>query len=199
MSIYLYLDQPSVICWKSAWFVTIEKVGWKTSFNVLAGFMSSNQLALDVTNTWNFFISRANDQFQMDVLWISKMYLHQQLKTLNLARLHLQVATLSDICTADGTSLSWEIYQGEKQHDRKSQWMWPRQPHLSNGQIKLWQRALKAHFLCTSPPSNGRRSQRTIKCPVGDALDSKPQSNVEILSWHVQRQPSNKGYYNYPT
>ena len=66
-----------------------------------------------------------------------------QLETLNRCRLYLQVFTLSDITSADGTTLIHHILQEEQLTDRKSCLSWPTQQHTQWADWILWSTALE--------------------------------------------------------
>lgn len=83
---------------------TVTPLGYITQcwLTVMRNFMGQHQMNLQLTNSWNFFLSRANDAFLMDIFQQSKSYSMLDLKNLNAVRMYLQVATVSDISTAEG-------------------------------------------------------------------------------------------------
>jgi hypothetical protein len=117
--------------------------GWLVS---LRNFLCSHQISLQLTKEWNFYLPRRNDLFLMDVFVRSNLYSDKEIKTLNYVRLYLQVATLSDVGSARGESITQEAYAGIKSTSRVSKWSWPRHDHLTPTQLRLWQSALERHF-----------------------------------------------------
>jgi hypothetical protein len=64
-------------------------------------------------------LQRKNDIMLLQ-FFIELKFSPNQLETLNHCRIYLQVVTLSDITSADGTTLLHPVLQGEKLTDRKS-------------------------------------------------------------------------------
>ena len=102
-----------------------------------------NQLTLEFTNSWNFRTARDNDAFLMDIFRSSKIWCDSDMRALNAVRLHLQVATLSDIVTADGLTIDTNFFKAIPSTTRKSTLNWIRQPTISDDQRQLWQKALQ--------------------------------------------------------
>ena len=110
--------------------------------SAIRDFMATNQLSLEFTNSWNFRIARDHDVFLMDVFRLSGRWCDSDLRALNAVRLHLQVATLSDVCTADGRSFDQQAFQATPSTTRTSPLLWSRQPGITDFQRNLWQEAL---------------------------------------------------------
>jgi hypothetical protein len=106
--------------------------------------MATNQLSLEFTNSWNFRIARDHDVFLMDVFCNSCRWCDSDMRALNAVRLHLQVATLSDVCTADGRRFDNEAFNAIPSTTRTSTLLhWIRhQPTVTDYQQTLWQQAL---------------------------------------------------------
>ncbi len=81
---------------------------------------------------------------------MSGCYSTLELKHLNAVRLHLQVASISDIATADGQFITVRGLQGLPSNCRKSRFQWPRQPLTTTYQRMLWTRALQNHLTLAS-------------------------------------------------
>jgi hypothetical protein len=64
-------------------------------------FMAANQLSLQFTTSWNFRLAHDHDAFLMDLFCLRNFWCDYVMKDINAIRLHLQVATLSDIATAN--------------------------------------------------------------------------------------------------
>jgi hypothetical protein len=97
------------------------------------------------------------------------------MRALNAVRLHLQVATLSDIVTADGLTIDTNFFQAIPSTTRKSTLNWIRQPTISDDQRQLWKKAL--HLLLNT-------HSRLVK-PLG--------------TWHSEPNQQWTHYYNEST
>lgn len=87
------------------------------------------------------YLPRENDIFLMDY-FVRKHYKPNEMKQLNQCQIYLQVLTLTDICSADGTHIAIPIYKGLQLIDRKSKLNWPEQQCPSTAAWKLWKVAL---------------------------------------------------------
>ena len=107
------LDYPS---WRS-----ILTPSWITHFWSL---LSVCNITLSITNPWIYTLPRSNDRFLMDILLphIPSTAIHY---SLNACRIYLQVLTISDIITLDGTTILPNILQGKQ--FRNSSLKWPKQ------------------------------------------------------------------------
>ena len=82
-----------------------------------------------------------SDRFLMH-LFIDAGYKNNKLLALNVCRMYLHAVTLSDIATADGIYVTQSAWTGQRDHDRKSPYYWPRTYRPGNGTWQLWQEAL---------------------------------------------------------
>jgi hypothetical protein len=88
----------------------------------------------------------SNDRFLMQC-FADIGYRGDDLQSLNQCQLFLKCVTLSDICSADGVSITFDAYNG-KTLTRTCSMEWPRQqPSLPRPSWQLWQRALDRCFL----------------------------------------------------
>jgi hypothetical protein len=76
-----------------------------------------------------------------------KSFTHSEYKHINCVRMHLQVATLSDISDGNGQTVNAKIMQGQRPDDRQSPRAWPCQPSVMEYQVKLWDQYLRTHFV----------------------------------------------------
>jgi hypothetical protein len=120
--------------------------------SALRDFLRMHQTQLHIREAWNFRESRVNDVFLMDTFRKSSMFSNTELYNLNLVRIFLNVATLSDITSADGNSIDRHAFQASKLPNRTSHYLWPRQPEITIFQRRLWTRALRSQF--TRDPYN---------------------------------------------
>ncbi len=79
----------------------------------------------------------------MDAFQESKVCSNKELGQLNRVRIYLQVATTSDIATADGKYISEWAFNANPIPKRKSEYSWIRQPVIVASQINLWTQALR--------------------------------------------------------
>ena len=139
---------------------------WLTS---IRDFLRKHQLSLEFSTNWNFRLSRSHNQFLMDVFRNSNHFTPFDLRNLNAVRLFLQVATISDITSADGLTLHRQAYSGQKISSRASSYSWIRQLVITKSQQDLWKRALSLTLLSNSMPSEGVAGLR-LRQPLGHWL-----------------------------
>jgi hypothetical protein len=142
----LYDPTPSLPYISHSWLTTIRD------------FLRENQLQLQIDNPWNFTRSRKNDLFLMDTFRMSGLFSTGDMKNLNAVRLHLQVATLSDVVTANGKYLDSDYLAGRVSRQRQSPLSWIRQPEITATQKALWTHALVTMF----STSSGQRKEVTL-------------------------------------
>lgn len=65
------------------------------------------------TDTWDFDLLRENDLLLMD-MFIDALAPQEELKWLNICRMHLHAVTLSDIVTADGLRITEDAWNGRR-------------------------------------------------------------------------------------
>ncbi len=105
---------------------------------------------------------RHNDIFLMDV-FITKQFSPDQLILLNEIRMYKQITRLSDIVTADGTSLDPDAFTDSPPLS-PTPFIWPRCYRPTANQLSFWTHALKTCFL---PP---HAQHRRITSPLGPFL-----------------------------
>jgi hypothetical protein len=139
---------------------------WLTT---LRSFMRKHQLSLEMTENWNFTLSRERDEFLMDKFRQSGHFFPKELLHLNSVRLYLQVATIADIATADGQSICATYMLANPCTHRRSRWSWSRQPTISQHQRDLWRRALRLTLLCPTSGVHQTNSENfgRLRDPVG--------------------------------
>jgi hypothetical protein len=76
--------------------------------------------------------------------FVRQGYKASQLTRLNRCRIYLQVITLTDIASADGTCIIPDVFIGLPLTDRKSTLQWPSQKRPSETDWALWSSALKS-------------------------------------------------------
>ena len=114
--------------------------------------------------------------------FISLKFNPTQLETLNRCRLYLQVFTLSDVTSADGTTLIHPILQGEKLTDRKSNLSWPTQQRPQRADWILWSTALE-HL----------QENNSLKTPLKEWISPSHQS------WFWYMDPSTSSLFYNPS
>jgi hypothetical protein len=137
-------------------------------------FMGSNQLAIQMTKPWNFFLSRKRDAYLMDIFRFSGLFSPYELKHLNAVRFYLQVATVADIATADGGYIQEDYIAGRRNSSRVSRWSWPRQPEITKHQQGLWKKACRLTILQTAHKPH---------CILGTNL----RLNIQLGRWTSER------------
>jgi hypothetical protein len=89
----------------------------------------------------NIKLQREGDQFLTEVFYEAG-YRGYSLRRLNLCRLFLQVTTVSDVVTGDGTQLTNEAKLGTRERLRVSQHGWPYQGKPGPSTWEAWRKAL---------------------------------------------------------
>ena len=74
-------------------------------------------------------------------------FTHSEYEHINCVRMHLQVATLSDISDGNGQTVNRKSMEGQQPKDRQSPRAWHRQPSVTEYQVKLWVKYLRTHFV----------------------------------------------------
>jgi hypothetical protein len=108
---------------------------------------------MEVTQAKIVPLSREGDCHLMDRFRELGCFDDDELYHINACRIFLKVTTLSDITDATGRWITEEAYKGKPLTDRTSPLVWPRRPHVTRKQRKLWKQALETAF--TDP---GRRT-----------------------------------------
>ena len=132
----------------------------------LREFLRKHQIQIQIQHLWNFTLPRQKDLFIMDQFRCSGGFSVAELVNLNAVRIYLQVATLSDIATADGKSIDEYSFRAERSPYRKSNLSWIRQPVITSAQQSLWSAALCKIFLSQGggPRDDGARR---LSAPLG--------------------------------
>ena len=107
----------------------------------LHALLTENKLQIEVQNNWMPVTQRTRDEFLMDK-WTNSNRKKTELILLNSCRFYLQVSTVSDIATFDGTEIEKEYFEVIRAK-RKSQLEWPIQPKPSKIAIRMWKEALR--------------------------------------------------------
>jgi hypothetical protein len=111
---------------------------WLTSIWKL---VSLTKFTVSVRRAWQPTLQRKNDIMLMQ-FFISLNFNPTQLETLNRCRIYLQVISLSDITSVDGSRIVPTILQGLPLTDRKSTLSWPTQQRPKPSEWALWSTAL---------------------------------------------------------
>jgi hypothetical protein len=112
--------------------------GWLTS---LWEFITKIQFKLIYPSQWLPTLSRAGDFHLMEVFSTLNLP-HSAMTSLNRCRLYLQVITVSDIASADGTYILPQFRLGQPQDDRTSTLLWPIQGRPTRSEWQLWDQTL---------------------------------------------------------
>ena len=99
-----------------------------------------------------------------------------ELQMLNRCQLFLQVVTLADISTGDGTSITTSSWTGTYDSLRPHFFEWPRQGQPPNRDWNLWRKALTLTF-------GVHPTRHTVPLPLGPWLDSD-----DAWSWFYSHQ-----------
>ena len=83
-------------------------------------------------------LARVQDRYLMDMVVHSKLLTNREKLIVNRCRLFLQVLTLADISTGDGTKVAHSYYTGVGEDSRSSRYSWPEQGQPSRAEWKIW-------------------------------------------------------------
>jgi hypothetical protein len=117
---------------------------WLTS---IWAFLSTIQFQLAIKRAYIPSPQRDQDVALMD-LFVSQKYDRKRLMALNRCRVFLRVLFLSDICSADGTTILHAFRKGERLTDRISNLDWPFQPRPPRLDWLHWERSLASLEEC---------------------------------------------------
>jgi hypothetical protein len=95
----------------------IIECNWLTS---VWSYVNTANITIDIENQWLPQLARERDTMILDHA-LTLQFTTQQLRQINASRIYLQVLTISDITTADGT----HIITGQRARDRVSNLHWP--------------------------------------------------------------------------
>jgi hypothetical protein len=114
--------------------------------------VSQINFMIKVKRAWKPLLQCKNDLMLMQ-FFINLKFSPTQLKTLNRCRILLQVITLLDISSADGTTIDHPILQGDRLIGRKNTLSWPCQQCPQQSDWNVWSLALEHlqhnNSLCT--------------------------------------------------
>lgn len=79
--------------------------------------------------------------FLMDRLFYSP-FSWADIEKINLCRLYLEVLTLADIASGDGSTVEPDYYNGQRSAQRRSRLKWPRQANPPPPAWRLWRLAI---------------------------------------------------------
>jgi hypothetical protein len=109
-------------------------------------FLHSFGIKLDI-HVPEFELAREHDQLIIPT-FVQQGFDGVELVQLNRCRVFLQVVTLSDICTGDGSRFTRSCWNGQRDSTRKIIYQWPYQAPLPDTYWVTWKKALNT--LCNS-------------------------------------------------
>ena len=124
-------------------------ISWLTPTWIMSlrAFLFNHNITITLTDCWHFPLCCQHDQYLMEPALTDKSFTPSEYEHINNVRMHLQVATLSDISDGNGQTVNANIMLGRRPDDRLSSRAWPRQPSVTAYQVKLWGRYLRTHFV----------------------------------------------------
>ena len=121
-------------------------------------------------------LHREEDQLLMSV-FIEAEVDQEQLLWLNWCRMYLQAVTVSDIATADGTTIRYSSWHGGRNSPKRDSIQWPRSERPAEKHWKLWRNTLTHTLLHNSSGS------LRLRVPLGSWWD-------ELALWNWVFSPS---------
>ena len=143
-------------------------------------FLSSNDMAIE--DVLEEIPERAeNDQYLMQAFY-NAGFRGWELRRLNLCRLYLQVATISDLVTADGKTITLSAWEGQTDNrTARPAVEWPNQGRPGSSDWQRWQSALVNTF--------GLSRNRSLEVPIGNWKDKDSD-------WHWFYDPLSERLYH---
>ena len=140
--------------------------------------LSTCGLHIDTTHKLPW-LCRQHDSFLMEEIISKASYNEKELTAINRCRMHLNVITVSDITDGDGLQISAEMYMGNRDPDRVSNWRWPVAPAPPRRDWDIWRGALDSTIL--------RTDTRFLRKPLGVWTDEPHQR----WKWYVSPDDDN--------
>ena len=125
---------------------------------------------------------REEDQFLIQG-FVDAGFQGDDLRWLNWCRIYLNVCTLADIASADGTEITREAWMGHRLRGRRSPYSWPRSRSPPAEKWDLWRMALSVAFGKAYNPN-----PRRIAVPLGKWHD-------DISRWEWLYSPTEDAVY----
>jgi hypothetical protein len=116
---------------------------WITS---LRQYLYNHNITISLTDTYELQLNGKNDQSIMNLEYL-KGYTTGQQAQINRVRIHLQVATLSDMSDDTGFCIRPEYLAGDRPSNFQVCTQWPHQPTVTRQQQRLWRKYVGSHFL----------------------------------------------------
>ena len=143
----------------------------------LRAFLFNHNITITLTDCWHFPLCCQHDQYLMEPVLTGPSFTPSEYEHINCVRMHLQVATLSDISDGNGQTVNQKIMAGQRPTDRQSPRAWPRQPPVTTYQVNLCTKYLRTHIVTTE----GLHLRRSLGQWTSD-------SNLE---WRYTQSPTN--------
>jgi Reverse transcriptase (RNA-dependent DNA polymerase) len=151
----------------------------------MRAFMSKHNIQIECSNQWTIGKTCKHDALIMHLL-ASTGISTQNLSHINACRMYLQVTTVSDIATADGTCIRPEVLACTPFTCRRSPLDWPIQPQPTKHQQKIWSMVLTKHLV-----TQGSKKKLILKQHLGE-WTSSPN-----MLWHTYIHPKKKTLWTF--
>jgi hypothetical protein len=171
---------------------------WATS---VRQFLYQHSITVNISETLRIRYSNKFDRCIMDSDTLRRYHTGQQ-RDINLVRLYLQVLTLSDLSTSDGTAIRECFLSGRRHAEQQIRRHWPRQSIPTNSQRRLWRNYITSTFIShgtkwrtpLGPSALHHRPQfsgspclvSTIPQKLGHECDSLKEYIARLPRWHTR-------------
>jgi len=122
---------------------------WITALRDFIG-LHDIKIKLCEQSKWSQYRSTGrNDTFIMDEIRKLKRYNQGEMIVINRVRIFFQALTISDITDSTGRKIddgNWHVSSHRKPW-RTSSWRWPKQPVITEAQVRLWREAITIAYL----------------------------------------------------
>jgi hypothetical protein len=125
-------------------------------------FLSISSLSILIPAIKVPVLKRTDDKVLMDIATSATTFSNSDIEKINRCRIHLRAETLSDITSADGTTISTFVQTCHPSAILETSTQWPKQPKPGPNHIRVWKRFLKSQ--CTA-------LQYTLRQPLGSWID----------------------------
>ena len=166
-------------------------------------YLSTIMATLDLDETYVPETQRENDSYIMDHVLRAGLG-DAEIERINYCRLYLQVVTVSDIATADGTRIENSMFWGERDHARlKTKWVKINQEcPVDPTSWTAWRNALKRfsdNKQLNQPLGNWTRKPSELRMDWNFFLDKETQTLYRKHATGIEKYTGNRNKFRWTT
>ena len=118
----------------------------------LRQFLYLHNITITLTGCWYVPLCCEHGQYLIEPALSDRSFTYSDYEHISCVRMHLQVATLSDISNENGRTVNKAIMAGKRLAEHQSPRCWPRKPRVTKFQVNLWGKYLRTLFVTTEGP-----------------------------------------------